>query len=613
MKNFILGAILAPLLLANGYGNPLTLTKNGAPASTIVINAQAEEAEEQAAHILQEYLKNISGATLPIETDDKEVSGTIISVGKTKLLPADIKKKVNLDESRSFIDPANDAIAISVRENNIFLVGHQGKATVFSVYDFLESLGCRWFFACKAGEVIPNIPTIQLEKQEVVKTPTFGYRNDYSWDFPGRQEETAAWQIANKMDPKNWYGGHNFSTIWPTSLFEEHPEYFPLVDGKRTSKGQRCLSNPDVIKIGIEWADKTLMANPNLNVVPLICNDGETGFCQCDNCKAIGNFGDQTMYMANEVGKELFKKHPDKMISVICYFEAARSIHTKADGYDENKDRIVVTIYSNFAKEPFHDVIKSWGKASHHLNICKAWQWLYYSNGHRQGNPVSYTESYLKDYPFYKKSNAFGISTEGCFDWARNGFSRYCSTKFKWDVNADLEELRLDFCEKMFPNASEAFYNFINLYDEFHEKKIDLKGFLRKGFFFMDEIRLSIKTGEELERWEFFALYLHERTLAIEFDAIDNENKKAQIRHLWQTISFLKGIEDRGVLDSQNWIATFYVPLLKESYGERPTSASCPEMPAMKVDSTKIETWYDQDRQLFKTSVPVMHKKLLVN
>ena len=46
---------------------------------------------------------------------------------------------------------------------------------------------------------------------------------------------------------------HSFDGLVPPELYAEHPEYFPLIDGKR--KGgyvQRCLTNPDVLKMSIE-------------------------------------------------------------------------------------------------------------------------------------------------------------------------------------------------------------------------------------------------------------------------------------------------------------------------------------------------------------------------
>lgn len=297
------------------------------------------------------------------------------------------------------------------------------------------------------------------------------------------------------------------------------------------------------------------------------------------------------------------------MIFMYSYFESARSIHVKADGYNENKDRVAVDIYNNYKKEPLATLVKSWGKASHYLTVVETWQWLHRAWGMRQGNPVSRIKE-IKQYAFYKKNNVYGMRTQVFGDWARNGLSRYLATKLKWNTCDDIEKLKHDFCSKMFPNASNEFYFFIELYDEFASKIIDIKTFLRKGFYFLDKIRHKIKTPAERERWEFYALYFHERTLAVKFDAIKKTEKKSKVRHLWQMISFLKGIEDRGVMDSNNWIKTFYVKVLKK-LGENPSGYSCPEMPAMKINPRKIDKFFEQDWKLYKVSNSVMCREPL--
>ena len=59
----------------------LTLVQNGAPTSTIVVSKEPTVAAAYAAAELQSDLKQITGATVPIVTDDQTTSGTRILVG----------------------------------------------------------------------------------------------------------------------------------------------------------------------------------------------------------------------------------------------------------------------------------------------------------------------------------------------------------------------------------------------------------------------------------------------------------------------------------------------------------------------------------------------------
>ncbi|HRV04525.1 MAG TPA: DUF4838 domain-containing protein, partial [Candidatus Ratteibacteria bacterium] len=256
------------------------LVRNKKPYSTIVISSYATENEIKAANILEDYLYRISKVKIPIEKDNNIVNfkGNIISIGKTDLVPSDIKEKLRIDEKISFIDPFNDSFVIKTTKDRLFLLGHRDEGTIFSVYDFLEGLGCRWFFACEAGEVIPRMSDIKIKEINLLKSPDFAFRQHDAWDGHRTQKTIDAetkWHQENKMSAGRIKGlsGHNFSSIWPETLYKDHPEYFPLVDGKRIPYGQRCLSNPGIIKSGIEWADKTLQEHPEYEVISFVQND----------------------------------------------------------------------------------------------------------------------------------------------------------------------------------------------------------------------------------------------------------------------------------------------------------------------------------------------------
>jgi hypothetical protein len=174
-----------------------------------------------------------------------------------------------------------------------------------------------------------------------------------------------------------------------------------------------------------------------------------------------------------------------------------------------------------------------------------------------------------------------------------------------WDVNADINKLRLDFCEKMFPSATTDFYNFISLYDEITDGNIDLREFLKKGFFFLERIKKQIKSEEEKKRWEFYALYLHEQCLEYKMDLAETEKEKYKV--IKDIISFLKGTEDLGILESSQRIPVIYYEHIKHLTG----GTDLPEISGMEVSSKKIEEMFNKDKELFKTSIGEMQRKPL--
>ena len=84
------------------------------------------------------------------------------------------------------------------------------------------------------------------------------------------------------------YFVHTFNAlVSPELYFDEHPEYFSLINGKRM-KGeyQLCLTNPDVLRIAVESVRSWIKANPDATIMSVSQNDVYFQ-CQCDNCRAV--------------------------------------------------------------------------------------------------------------------------------------------------------------------------------------------------------------------------------------------------------------------------------------------------------------------------------------
>jgi hypothetical protein len=92
----------------------------------------------------------------------------------------------------------------------------------------------------------------------------------------------------------NWkWHFHTFiKLIPPEKYYAEHPEYFALVNGKRTvtdskSPGnQLCTSNPNIIREVAANLIAVLDAEPEIELITLSPNDSG-GFCECEKCRAL--------------------------------------------------------------------------------------------------------------------------------------------------------------------------------------------------------------------------------------------------------------------------------------------------------------------------------------
>jgi hypothetical protein len=194
----------------------LVLVQDGAPKATIVVakdaltanpdpNPDATWSEQPAtnkvagaARDLQTYIGKISGAKLPIVSDEKDPGGTVILVGKSALTqPLNDKIPSGLTPSRR-----EEGFVVLTKGNHLLLAGNDEgpyHGTEYAVAAFLERLGVRWFMPGDFGEVVPKQATIKVDDEEVREKPDFPMRN---W-WGGRASEMAIpeyrWKIRNRM------------------------------------------------------------------------------------------------------------------------------------------------------------------------------------------------------------------------------------------------------------------------------------------------------------------------------------------------------------------------------------------------------------------------------
>lgn len=582
--------------------------------------------EEMAAKFLADNLKNIYGTAMPVFRGDVKNAKKfkyVISVGRTVDLPAALKSKLAIGRKYTAMDRENDAFGIEIDGKSIFLVGHRDEGTFYAVVDFLESLGCRWFYGSEAGIIIPklNPANLAFKIKSKVSTPDIALRYQFTWYTTKRTKEdkrqASTWLERNKLSelmPRG-FSGHNLDRVVPPKLYDTHPEYFPLIKGKRhRPKGQNnwqpCFSNPSVIDLAVAWAEEKLSKHPELDAVSFVPNDGG-GYCQCANCLKIGNCSDQMLNFVNEIGKRIFKDHPGKKILIYGYYETSVNPKLKAIGYDDKKDRIIVSCYANSTKVPFKQSVEGWTKSSHHVIPSIIWGWR---NWHRgiAANPANLTAS-LESLKYFSSLGCSGIRLQAMDNWTKNGIERYIAAKMMWNLNVDIDAIRADFYQKMFPSDPEDFAAFQGLYARAATRKIPLTCFIRDSLFFLKRLEKRIKSPEERHRWECFVLYIHEQILELKLKkAITSDDR---IKRWSDMAAFLKGIEKYHILEARilmtncwNNLADIYKRLGKKD--EMPFSNYMLDtIPAMKVDSKVIKELMKQDMELYPPATATVIKE----
>ena len=300
------------------------LTDNGRSDYKIVIPADAEPVERQAATELQKYVLESSNANLPIVTDaDSPVCGDkLISIGDTTLF-----KGLNIDVSNL----NTDGFVIKSQGDTVLIKGQRGRGTLYGVYDFLEKvIGVRFLWQNK--EVVPSMPTIQLYQMNITEIPDFSLRSFYSGEvmtdiaFASKMRMVAPRQVMSEATEA--YGGvygndigrdfHSYGLWLPYSQYSDKGWHSEVLVG---SGRQPVLSNglnddgtinrdmeESVVLEFIKNIKAYLLEHTDVTYLNL-CQDDNQNYSRNENClrqyELFGGFSGQMVVFTNAIAKEI--------------------------------------------------------------------------------------------------------------------------------------------------------------------------------------------------------------------------------------------------------------------------------------------------------------------
>ncbi|MDD3693498.1 MAG: DUF4838 domain-containing protein [Oscillospiraceae bacterium] len=457
----------------------LNLVEKGKANCTIVIAANASAKVKAAAEDLQNYISKITGATPAIGFDNKDrSSGNYILVG-----PSKYTQKIGIKTPKGY--PGTEKIILKRKDNYLALLGNDDGAytgTQFAVTAFLEELGCGWFGPDELWQIVPKLDSISVGSLDKTVTPKFNSRinnvyNNYKdigmrWYLGGNQLMT----------------GHGLPALVPKTTFNTHPEWFSLINGKRTNTAtwwQYCYSNEEFAKeIGrkvIEYFDK----NPYAVSYPITANDGwETDWCECSECSKYPTDGDLMLAFANRVAKVVAKKYPDRTLHILSYHSTYHipQLNTKAEPnveimfcreasmtspitkgyYKPGRNSITHNTYVRSWKDNFTGYIAKTG-----VKNISVWEWYCLAVEYEvwkdipwvQGKVAIENQNYWKsqgaDYVFYDQG-PLPVYRESGVSFPLRWPLWYVAAKGMWDSSLTGDQILSQACDKLFGNAGPA-------------------------------------------------------------------------------------------------------------------------------------------------------------
>lgn len=461
-------ALLFALAVSSAAAN-LKLVDNGRSDYAIVISPDASQSERHGAEELQMFVEKMSGAKLPIAT---EARPRMILVGNSPALES-------LNLKIPFADLGNEGFALRTAGRHLAIAGGRLRGSMYGVYTFLEKLGCRWFTPEESR--IPGMRSIEIAPLDEIRKPAFEYRETYFSEALDRD-----WAARNRINGASQrldvtVGGkvqyypfvHSFEQLIPPSrYFKEHPEYYSLIDGQRREEAQLCLTNPDVLRIGVETVEQWIAAHPEATIISVSQND-RYGWCECDNCRRVereegGAHSGPLLRYVNALAEQIEKKHPDKLIDTLAY---QYTEDPPAVTRPRRNVRIRLCPIAACEAHPYEQCpynayfmknLRAWSKITDQLYV-----WHYNTNFAHYLLPFPDFDELAADLAMYKRHGVVGLFMEGAVSGgggAENAELRsYVMAKLLWDVTADVNRLVDEFLEAYYGRAAKPMRAYFDL------------------------------------------------------------------------------------------------------------------------------------------------------
>lgn len=427
----------------------ITLVENGKSEYSIVRSKNASEHELSASIVLQNYLHQISGILIPIIDDTLPGSEFEILIGNTN--------RTELNESIQ-----DEGFLITIRSNKLIISG-KGKGTLYGVYTFLEKyLGCRKYSS--KFKLIPKQGSILLSEINDLQNPKVNFRSLHYWDAETDQEYLD-WHKLNRIEDKWGLWGHSFfKLLSPEQYFDEHPEYFSLVNGERVAM-QLCLTNPDVLKIVINELGKRINDAPELKYWSVSQND-DRGACECDNCSALNKKHESYQGSLLSFINQVAAKFPDKTISTLAYnfsrkppvgLNPLENVNIMFSAIDINRSKPLDT---DPRSEGFRTDFDEWEKLTSNIIV-----WDYVVQFTNYISPFPNLHTLKPNFDYFSKKHPAGFFIQGSVEIPGElaELRSYLLSKILWDKESDIDKIKTEFLNNYYGDAGVLVGHYIDL------------------------------------------------------------------------------------------------------------------------------------------------------
>jgi len=426
-----------------------------------------------AARDLALYLGRITGGSFELVSAADHGEGPAIYLGPEHFRPNEA------DATRSLRMLAQVA-QVYTTERGLFITGGGEAGCGFAVYMFLVELcGVRFFHPGPLGEHVPQQPDLALQDVSLRQTPSFKFRRMWpSSQTPDRRmyRQWQQWARRSRQGGPPVAMGHNLSRIVPPELYDQHPDYFPLIGGVRLdprsgAAWQPELANPGVVQLAVDKARAYFDSSPDAVSYSLSMNDC-AGWSESPEAleqdppqyRGLPDRGKarRMIVFANAVAEQVAQSHPDRYLAFYAY---KSTLEPPAEPVCL-PNVMPAICHWGIAADPFHPItaadqisppnalyrraIEGWDTLAGKLIAREYWCAPRYDPLLKAG----VTPILFEDIPYYQTHGFVACSSEAEIDWGNLALNHYVASRLMWNVRLEPEKLLEDYFVKYYGDAA---------------------------------------------------------------------------------------------------------------------------------------------------------------